>query len=564
MNIPNREEQILWASGICDGDANCLPDTFLTIFRNDAEWGDVVFTELMVDPLPAVLLPELEYLEIFNRTDYEFNLMQWSIEVNGRIHLLTDQILSPSSYEVITGITMPNSGATLALYNKSGALVHSVKYEIPWEGPDWKSEGGWSLESPDPEKICITQELWEYSSDPTGGTPGGKNSNEAALEDKTPPLFLYHGYGNQPGQCYFQFSEPILFSVADLNRISVIPGNAIPDSGTASVPVSDQLLLWFSENVYERSEFKIQLPGLADCSGNLSNSMEIETGKTSQLRSGSVLINEVMYDPLDGKPEYIELFHPGQGFIELRDLALDVVAEGTTPDSPVPLSDHSRICAPGEFLVVTKNISHLVNAYNLDLSGQWVEVKKMAGMQNSGGTVYLTDRAGSIVDRVSYGDHMHIELLDDTRGISLERISMKRSGSNPDNWHSAASIDGFATPGRENSQSLKETGFSELLRVNPEVFSPDNDGYQDVLKITVSPGGQGWIINLWITDLTGKRIRNIANNHLAGTAVDYTWDGELENGKMASVGIYVLHGWGYHSVTGERWSRKEAFGLIYR
>lgn len=545
-------------------DGNFVRDTSTTILRNEAEWGDVVFNELMVDPAPAVLLPAIEYLEIYNRSGYELNLENWRIEVNGRNHILTDQSLKPYSYEVITGITIPNDGATMALYNESGALVHSVRYELPWGGPDWKKEGGWSLESPDPDQVCIISELWEYSSDRTGGTPGGINSNDAIFEDNAPPLFLYQGYGNQPGLFSLHYSEPIRFSETDLHRISVIPGNVNPDSGTTTVPVSDQLLLWFPENIYERSRFSLQLPGLADCSGNLSHSMELQSGKSSQIRSGSILINEIMYDPLDGKPEYIELFHPGQDFVDLHDLALDVVTEGTSPVSPVPLSDHSRIYSPGEYLVVTKNMPHLMDAYNLDLSGQWVEVKKIDGMQNSGGTVFLTDRTGSIVDMASYGDHIHMELLDVTQGISLERISVERSGSSPDNWHSAASIEGFSTPGRENSQSVMSSGSSELLMVDPEVFSPDNDGYQDLLQITVSPGVPGWIVKIWITDLTGKQMRSIANNHLAGPAVDYTWDGELENGKMATSGIYVLHGWGYHPVTGERWNRKKAFGLIFR
>jgi len=545
-------------------DGNFVRDTSKTIIRNEAEWGDVVFNELMVDPAPAVLLPAIEYLEIYNRSGYELNLEKWRIEVNGRNHILTDQILKPFSYEVITEITMPNDGATLALYSEFGALVHSVRYELPWGGPDWKKEGGWSLESPDPDQVCIISELWEYSSDRTGGTPGGINSNDAIFEDNAPPLFLYQGYGNQPGLFSLHYSEPIRFSETDLHRISVIPGNINPDSGTTTVPVSDQLLLWFPENIYERSRFRLQLPGLADCSGNLSHNMELQSGKSSQIRSGSILINEIMYDPLDGKPEYIELFHPGQDFVDLHDLALDVVSEGTSPVSPVPLSDHSRIYSPGEYLVVTKNMPHLMDAYNLDLSGQWVEVKKMDRMQNSGGTVFLTDRTGSIVDMASYGDHIHLELLDVTQGISLERISVERSGSSPDNWHSAASIEGFSTPGRENSQSVRRSGSSELLMVDPEVFSPDNDGYQDLLQITVSPGVPGWIVKIWVTDLTGKQMRSVANNHLAGPAVDYTWDGELENGKMATSGIYVLHGWGYHPVTGERWNRKKAFGLIFR
>ena len=185
--IPNREEQRLWVTGICDGDANCLSDTLVTILRNEAEWGDVVFNELMVDPTPSVLLPEEEYLEFYNRSGYEVNLGEWKLEVNSKSHLITEQIIKPATYGVIAGITLPNEGATLALYSETGKLVHSVRYALPWEGPDWKKEGGWSLESPDPVLVCNISDFWEYSSDPRGGTPGRINSNDAVLEDNDPP-----------------------------------------------------------------------------------------------------------------------------------------------------------------------------------------------------------------------------------------------------------------------------------------------------------------------------------------------------------------------------------------
>jgi hypothetical protein len=91
-----------------------------------------------------------------------------------------------------------------------------------------------------------------------------------------------------------------------------------------------------------------------------------------------------------------------------------------------------------------------------------------------------------------------------------------------------------------------------------------NDGFQDLLKISISPGTQGWVIRMWITDLNGNMIRNLANNHLSGPSVSYTWDGVQESGRITSGGIYVLHVLVHHPVTGERWSRKKAFGLIYR
>jgi len=165
---------------------------------------------------------------------------------------------------------------------------------------------------------------------------------------------------------------------------------------------------------------------------------------------------------------------------------------------------------------------------------------------------------------VAYSDEMHMELLDDPRGISLERVSWERPGTDPDNWHSAASIEGYATPGRKNSQSYTMLDGEQLLEVSPVVFSPDNDGYQDLLQININAGGNDWIIGLFITDLQGRRVRTLANNHLAAPSVSYTWNGEGENGSMMPMGFYVVHARGYRPATGAQWIRRKAVGLVYR
>ncbi len=104
------------------------------------------------------------------------------------------------------------------------------------------------------------------------------------------------------------------------------------------------------------------------------------------------------------------------------------------------------------------------------------------------------DRSGNTVDRVAFNDQMHMEGIDDTRGISLERVAWDRPGLDPANWHSAASIVGYATPGSPNSQREPDLPFMEILDVKPKVFSPDNDGYQDLLGISLGSMEQGSVI----------------------------------------------------------------------
>ncbi len=570
--IPNREELELQVSGICDIDANCLSDTSITCLRNEAEWGDLVFNELMADPEPGVLLPEEEYVEFYNRSAFTLDLTGWKIEVNSRILMIsglakTDDLrMDPGTYGLITGISLPNDRATLSLYSDKGTLIHAARYQVPWNGLDWKKEGGWSLESPDPDQVCTVSDLWEYSLSPVGGTPGRINSLDAELADKEPPVFLYPGYGRgkRPGVICLHYSEPVGFSQDDLSGFGIQPGNVMPDSVVSGNILGDQLNVWFPEKIQELSKLKVQIPGLTDCYQNLAGRMELDLGRISPVRFGSVLINEIMYHPEDGGAEFVELCVPGNNYYDLQDLSLGVTFDEELPGLLVPLSDHSRIISPGQYLVVSRNISHLTDFYNLEISGWWIGLQEMSELKNSGGTVYLTDRAGSVVDVAIYGDQMHMELVNVTQGVSLERISGDRPGTDPDNWHSAASIQGYSTPGRENSQSVTGNAPTDLLTIEPKVFSPDNDGFQDLLEISISTGMQDWVICMWITDLCGRRVKELANNHLTGPGVIYTWDGKREGGQTAAEGIYVVHVKGFHPEMGQGWVKKKAIGLIVR
>ncbi|MEN8202876.1 MAG: lamin tail domain-containing protein, partial [Bacteroidota bacterium] len=389
------------------------------------------------------------------------------------------------------------------------------------------------------------------------------NSNNSPGVDHEPPVMLYYGCG-ESGELFLHYSEPL--GTADLDREDFLlrPGSVFPLEVLLSQPLATRLKLRFQEDLQERQQYRLELPILSDCQGNASQKEILRGGKILPPAYGAIIINEIMYDPLDGFPEFIELYNPGPGYLDLQDLAIQLTETGAPPDHPLGLSKQSRICLPGQFLVLTACAPWLEEAYGLYPSGSWVELEAMPGMKNTGATVYLTDRSGSLVDQASYSDHMHMDLLNDTKGISLERISVDRPGSEPGNWHSAASISGYATPGEENSQALDQFAANEVLEVDPAVFSPDNDGFQDLLKISISTGAQSWVISLWISDLSGVMVRQLANNHIAGPSALYSWDGENKDGHMVSAGFYVVHFRAYHPVSGEEWRKRRAIGLMYR
>ena len=588
--IPNRVPQRIRIRGLADMDGNLLKDTLVRVMRNEAQWGDMVFNEVMADPDPAVRYME-EYLELFNRSDYPLKLEGWQLKVNERIYLLEVLILGqesmksasmklesleleslelgPGNFMVLKGMTLPNDGATLSLLDGEGKQIHAASYRIPWDGPQWKNEGGWALESPDPDLPCRISYNWEYTTDPGGGSPGRINSNAGSRMDREPPLLLYAGLGD-PGVLFLHYSEPLRLPEDGVDAkdgmaaFRLDPGGATPDSVLFADPLGEVLELHFREDFHQWFSFQIRVSGLSDCAGNKADVHQIVAGVTSYPGPASVVINEIMYDPLEEAPEYVELFLSGREVLDLQDLSIHLVEEGGSPDHPIVLSTHSRLIQPGQYLVLTSCVPHLMDAYTLDLSGQLVEVEGLTGLNNSSGIIYLTDRAGNVVDRVEYRDEMHMSLLEDPRGVSLERVGVSRSGGDADNWHSAASIAGYATPGKKNSQCIDEELSEHLLDAVPEVFSPDNDGFEDLLEITISTGGPGWVIGLWITDLQGNTVRVLANNHLAASSLSYTWDGEGEAGSMQPMGFYVIHARAYHPVTGKSWIRRKALGLVYR
>ena len=564
--LPNRELLALVVQGVCDVDGNCMNDTLLQIERNEAQWGDLVINEVMADPDPPVLDSYGEYVELYNRSEYPLKLEGWILESGGRTCELTgpqDNVLvQPGEYLVVEPLSLPNAGGKLALFNEEGRLVHAASYQIPYDAPRWKSEGGWSLESPDPDRVCNISGLWEYSMDPKGGTPGEENSVAGLRPDIQEPVFLYFGFEPE-GFLSLYFSEMVQVAGDRSDLVVLNPGNHHALEFLEGYPTSNRFLCRFAINPSILSRFAVAMPAVSDCSGNLSKELHFTGGEGESPAPGSVMINEIMYDPLEGGAEYIELLNPGQRFVDIRELGLEVTAPGDEMDELLPLSDHSRMMGPGDYLVLTRHIDHLMDSYDLDISGSWAGMKDFKSLPDGGGRIRLCDRAGNTIDAVSYRNDMHLALITDTRGISLERTGSACCGDQSQNWHSAASIEDYATPGRLNSQSLTEIKPDKRLTLDPSVISPDNDGYHDMLLISPGIEEPGWVIRLWITKPDGLPVRMLANNHVAGASSQYTWDGRNDKGQMAASGFYVVHLRAYEPRSGSRWNAKKAVGLVY-
>ena len=144
-----------------------------------------------------------------------------------------------------------------------------------------------------------------------------------------------------------------------------------------------------------------------------------------------------------------------------------------------------------------------------------------------------------MIDKVSYGSDWHFSLLDETDGVSLERIDPNGESNNSFNWHSAAESIGFGTPGRKNSQYIPAV-YNGSFSFTNNVFSPDSDGFEDVLQVTYEMNEEGLLGQVSIYDDKGRIIKNLFSNELIGSSGSFTWDGTTNDGVKASIGVYVM------------------------
>jgi len=158
---------------------------------------------------------------------------------------------------------------------------------------------------------------------------------------------------------------------------------------------------------------------------------------------------------------------------------------------------------------------------------------------NDSGTVYLLNGANVVLDYFHYDEDYHFDLLDSEDGKSLERISFDQPTNDPSNWHTAAETVEWGTPGYQNSQQLI-TSVNGTVTVDPKMFSPDSDGFQDVVSITLNLTTVDNVIDIEIFDNRGRLIRLLEDNFFAGNQSTFFWDGINDDSEKAAIGTYVI------------------------
>jgi len=254
-----------------------------------------------------------------------------------------------------------------------------------------------------------------------------------------------------------------------------------------------------------------------------------------------LVINEVMYHPVSGCPEFIELYNRSTHAFNLGDFRIGLKDIYSTDLKTISdIFPENRLFMPGEYIVLTSYANRMNDCYPHTLNNAVAEFRGIPALTDDGQKLQILSKDLSVIDEMSYKDAMQFALLSNSIGVSLERVNYDRSSKDPGNWHSASSASGYCTPGYQNSQFTDAENSENILRIEPEVFSPNNDGIADIVNISYCFKEPGFTGNLFVYDSKGRQVRRLANNELLASKGQFSWDGTSDSGSMAEPGIYIV------------------------
>ena len=516
--------------------------------------GDVIITEFFVDPTPVIGLPEVEFVEIFNKTGKVFHLLNWTISDGSSNGTIGDFWLLPGSYIVLTananiglfsnvaGVTsfpsLNNAGDQLILKDETGLQIDHLTYTDEWYQDPNKQNGGYSLERINLNDPCSNYDNWSASNDPSGGSPGTINSLFSAAPDQSKPSILSLIALN-PNFLEVSFSEGM--DSLSLANTQIIASPNLSVQQTFIQEVNDnpngppQMIIQFNENFIPSTTYQIQLGPMSDCWQNDTTIIGQFT-LPEQAQVGDIVINEILSNPLNGGQDFIELYNRSSKVIDLKDWQIANYYNDTI--SNLKTIPNHFILEPNSYVALSEDTSFLLENYPASVTGRMIQMD-LPSYNIDSGTVYLFYNSEQI-DRVSYSEDWQFTLLDNTDGVSLERIEPNGPSNDANNWHSAAESIGFATPGRVNSQ-FQYIGNSGSISLQKDIFSPDQDGFEDVLIVNYAFTQSGLLGKAKIYDDFGREVKSLFSNELLGTTGFFTWDGVNADQAKAPTGIYVLY-----------------------
>ncbi len=407
--------------------------------------------------------------------------------------------------------------ATFSLVNKGGfiQLLHDghLVSDVTWTGP---GVDGVSLERVSPQLNTVKPSVdWE------GSTPGVVNSvtsvgSDLALDDVSAT--------SDDGRTILSFTlvnrglgifDETVLSLHYATNPSGTPG---PLLNQFEIPSLNPGESFEASGEYVFDNMYVDLMAVLPADDRLRNNTRIFTAPAEEFPA--LIMTELMPRPSSGASgEWVEI-------VNLLDVPLDLAGWRLGDCGQTELITETYIgLQPFERVVVARSISAFL-ADCPGYSGLVIQPPIWSPLNDNGDTICVEDQFGLQADRFAYD----VVFDDDhtwSRGEEYERRN---------DWGRSGESGG--SPGQANSVVFGDNAQRLVLTVSPEVFSPDGDGCEDSVLITLD-GPDTDQFELKIYDRQGRVVRHFDQGSYRRET--YVWDGCSDAGKRLPIGIYILY-----------------------
>lgn len=431
--------------------------------------------------------------------------------------------------EDVTGTPLPslNDDGDFIQLSLQGRVVDSLAYTPAF----WARTSDIAAFSLERGPVCLPNGGWYPSRAQLGATPGRAPNYDWSQDTSLAPRLV--GV-TMEGSDLHLYLKPAPAYGADLSAAGL----------TSEPPLQGGYLSWQDSSLYytggppldSTQSYRLHLTGIAGCGGS-TLPYSLVFSQPVPADSSRLVLNELLYDPLPGGQAFVELYNPSSRWVSLAGLG---IASLRSPwADTVWLPADAAPLEPKGYRWLAREARYVTQAYPKAIAANYLPLR-MPPFDNDGGRLLLLKPNGTHIDALAYGPDLHTPGIAKTEGVSLERVSATLATDAAGNWQSCAAQPA-ATPGYLNSQTLPPgTHTGGGLTADPEAFSPDADGYQDVTALSAGDLPAGTVGRLSVYDPAGNLIRRLSPQAATGPALLAVWDGRTDDGAKAGAGIYVV------------------------
>jgi len=390
-----------------------------------------------------------EWLELKNNSPTPVSVQGWSLaDANQTFHLISDtpRFLQPNSLitlinhvemmdyfsltpeQVILMDSWPTLNSTsdsVRIYDATGHSISSVFYRGSWSG------AAVSLERRHPSHLPLAEENWLPSTQPAGGTPSRKNTQQLkhlAAQIESVEVISGQPVGPASVSIMIHFSNQGLDTLYSLKIEGGVP--RIWEGELLSF-ASDSLTIITPE----------MAPGFSELLITILHDQIFLADTTIQLVLGfpgnQIALNEIHYLPNEDQTEYLEFINTSYGLLDVegwhfRDRSgSQGIISGQVA---VPVDGLFIICKDAGIMSDWVSQNTLV-----------VELDAWPSLNNASDSIFIYDPLGNL--QLSQG---YSSLQGGEFGKSMERLALWKPADADVSWGTCVDPTGM-TPGRQNS-----------------------------------------------------------------------------------------------------------------